>query len=79
MKGAIYMAEKKQNDSVKEITDKLEQGLKELFDSEKFKAYLNTMSKFHNYSFNNTLLIVMQKRFALINNLKAEKDKSVVK
>ena len=32
------MAEKKQNDSVKEITDKLEQGLKELFDSEKFKA-----------------------------------------
>jgi len=55
------MAEKKQNDSVKEITDKLEQGLKELFDSEKFKAYLNTMSKFHNYSFNNTLLIAMQK------------------
>ena len=55
------MAEKKQNDSVKEITDKLEQGLKELFDSEKFKAYLDTMSKFHNYSFNNTLLIAMQK------------------
>lgn len=55
------MAEKTKNDSVKEITDKLEQGLKELFDSEKFKAYLNTMSKFHNYSFNNTLLIAMQK------------------
>ena len=53
------MAEKK--DSVKEITEKLEQGLKELFDSEKFKTYLNTMSKFHNYSFNNTLLIAMQK------------------
>ena len=55
------MAEKTKNDAVKEITDKLEQGLKELFDSEKFKAYLNTMSKFHNYSFNNTLLIAMQK------------------
>lgn len=46
---------------VKEITDKLEQGLKELFESEKYKSYLNTMSKFHNYSFNNTLLIAMQK------------------
>ena len=46
---------------VKEITDKLEEGLKELFESEKYKSYLNTMSKFHNYSFNNTLLIAMQK------------------
>ena len=46
---------------VKEITDKLEEGLKELFEREKFKSYLNTMSKFHNYSFNNTLLIAMQK------------------
>ena len=49
------MAEKK--DSVKEITEKLEQGLKELFDSERYKTYLNTMSKFHNYSFNNTLVV----------------------
>ena len=38
---------------VKEITDKLEEGLKELFESEKYKNYLSTMSKFHNYSFNN--------------------------
>ena len=37
------------------------EGLKELFESEKYKAYLSTMSKFHNYSFNNTLLIAMQK------------------
>ena len=44
-----------------EITDKLEEGLKELFESEKYKTYLSTMSKFHNYSFNNTLLIAMQK------------------
>ena len=47
--------------SVYEITDKLEEGLKELFESEKYKTYLSTMSKFHNYSFNNTLLIAMQK------------------
>ncbi len=46
---------------VKEITDKLEEGLKELFESEKYKSYLSTMSKFHNYSFNNIQLIAMQK------------------
>ena len=46
---------------VKEITDKLEEGLKELFNSEKYKSYLSTMSKFHNYSFNNTLLIALQR------------------
>lgn len=46
---------------VKEITDKLEEGLKELFESEKYKNYLSTMSKFHNYSFNNTLLIALQR------------------
>lgn len=46
---------------VKEITDRLEEGLKELFESEKYKSYLTTMAKFHNYSFNNTLLIAMQK------------------
>lgn len=40
---------------VKEITDRLEEGLKELFESEKYKTYLSTMSKFHNYSFNNIL------------------------
>nr|WP_300837753.1 DUF3849 domain-containing protein [uncultured Acetatifactor sp.] len=46
---------------VKEITDKLEEGLKELFESEKYRSYLSTMSKFHNYSVNNTLLIALQK------------------
>ena len=45
---------------VKEITDKLEEGLKELFEGEKYKSYLNTMSKFHNYSANNIQLIEMQ-------------------
>ena len=47
---------KTEKQKVKEITDKLEEGLKELFESEKYKSYLSTMSKFHNYSFNNTLL-----------------------
>lgn len=51
----------KSKDKVKEITDKLENGIKELFEGEKFKEYLDTMSKFHNYSFNNTMLIAMQK------------------
>ncbi|MCM1235795.1 MAG: ArdC-like ssDNA-binding domain-containing protein, partial [Ruminococcus flavefaciens] len=46
---------------VKEITDRLEEGLKELFDSEKYKSYLSTMSKFHNYSANNIQLIAMQR------------------
>ena len=55
------MAENRNAQQVREITDKLEQGIKELFESERFKEYLRTMSKFYNYSFNNTLLIAMQK------------------
>ena len=46
---------------VQELTDKLEQGLQDLFNSDSYRNYLRTMSKFHNYSFNNTLLIAMQK------------------
>ena len=45
---------------MKEITDRLETVIQELFESERYKAYLTTMSKFHSYSFNNTLLIAMQ-------------------
>lgn len=52
---------KTEKQKVQEITEKLEQGIKELFESEKYKSYLNTMSKFHQYSFNNTMLIAMQK------------------
>lgn len=55
------MAENRSAQQVREITDKLEHGIKELFESERFKEYLRTMSKFYNYSFNNTLLIAMQK------------------
>ena len=46
---------------MKEITDRLKAGIQALFESEQYKAYLTAMSKFHNYSFNNTLLIAMQK------------------
>jgi antirestriction protein ArdC len=45
---------------MKEITDKLEDGIRGIFDSEKYAEYLRAMSKFHNYSFNNTILIAMQ-------------------
>ena len=55
------MAENRNVQQVREITDKLEQGIKELFESERYKEYLTTMSKFYSYSFNNTLLIAMQK------------------
>lgn len=46
---------------MKEITERLERGVKELFTSDMYTEYLNTMSKFYNYSFNNTVLIAMQK------------------
>lgn len=52
---------KKPQQTITEITEKLEQGVHELFESEKYKAYLSSMSKFHNYSLNNTILISMQK------------------
>ena len=50
-----------QFEKVKEITDKLEAGIKALFESDAFKKYLSTVAKFHNYSLNNTILIAMQK------------------
>ena len=57
----IVFTSEKPADKLKEITDRLEQGITELFESERYKEYLRVMSKFHNYSFNNTLLIAMQK------------------
>jgi antirestriction protein ArdC len=48
-------------DKLKEITGKLEAGIKGLFDSGQYAAYLKTLSKFHNYSFNNCILIAMQR------------------
>ena len=58
---AVPEAQQSAQERVKEITDKLEAGLKALFEGDNFKNYLNTMSKFHNYSFNNTMLIALQK------------------
>jgi len=46
---------------VREITAKLEQGVKDLFTSDRYADYLKTMSRFHKYSTRNTLLIHMQK------------------
>lgn len=54
-------AAKKPQQTIVEITDKLEQGVHDLFNSERYRQYLATMAKFHNYSLNNTILISMQK------------------
>ena len=57
-----YMAEKQSNqDRLKEITASIEDGIKELFQSESYAQYLQTMSRFHHYSVNNQVLIHMQK------------------
>lgn len=55
------MADSTQYQKVKEITDQLEQGIQDLFESEKYMSWLRTMSKFHDYSLNNTLLIAFQR------------------
>ena len=56
------MAEKQTNkDRMREIVDSIENGIKELFESDKYRQYLSTMSRFHRYSVNNTMLIYMQR------------------
>ena len=66
------------NGKLKEITDRLEQGIADLFNSERFKEYLTVMSKFHNYSFNNTVLIALQKPDAsLVMGFNAWKGKGI--
>ena len=52
---------KSPEDKLKELTDKLEAGIKEVFSSQKYKDYLKVMSRFHGYSYNNTMLILLQK------------------
>ena len=61
---------------MKEITDRPETGIQQLFNSDRYKAYLTTMAKFHNYSFNNTLLIAMQggQLVAGINQIKIQRS-----
>lgn len=60
MNTPIELRSEKASDRLKEITDRLEQGVTELFESDRYKEYLRVMAKFHNYSFNNTLLIALQ-------------------
>lgn len=57
------MAEQKQSNKerLKEITEGIEKGIQELFESDKYRQYLSTMSRFHRYSVNNTMLIYMQR------------------
>lgn len=58
----IPMAEKQTNkERLREITDSIEQGIKDLFQSDKYRQYLSVMSRFHRYSVNNTMLIYLQK------------------
>ena len=56
----IILSSEKPADKMKEITDRLEQGILGLYESERYADYLRTMSKFHDYSLNNTILIAMQ-------------------
>lgn len=57
----ITLESEKPAEKLKEITDKLEQGIVGIFESEQYADYLKTLSKFHNYSLNNTILIALQK------------------
>lgn len=52
--------QKGHSDKIKELTEKLEAGIKEVFTSDRYREYLLTMNKFHNYSFNNSMLIHLQ-------------------
>ncbi len=52
---------KDQKEKIKELTEQLQEGVKSLFDSDKYREYLQAMAKFHNYSFNNSLLIWAQR------------------
>ena len=61
-RGVKFMADKPTNrERLQEITAGIEQGIKELFESERYRQYLSTMSRFHHYSVNNTMLIYMQR------------------
>ena len=78
------MADNKRNqDRLKEITAGIEQGIKDLFESDKYKSYLQTMSRFHSYSINNLMLIHAQKpdatRVAGFNKWKKQFDRHVKK
>ena len=79
-----YMAEKQNSrDRLKEITASIEDGIKELFQSETYAQYLQTMSRFHHYSVNNQVLIHMHKPDATLvagfNKWKNQFGRNVIK
>lgn len=79
----ITLESEKPADKLKEITDKLETGIAGIFESEQYADYLKTLSKFHDYSLNNTILIAMQKpdatHVAGFNTWKNEFERNVMK
>ena len=60
-RGSYHATPEQRQEKIKQITDKLEQGVHQIFESDNYRAYLSTMAKFHSYSLNNTILIAMQK------------------
>ena len=60
-RGPYHTTPEQRQEKIKQITDKLEQGVHQIFESDNYRAYLSTMAKFHSYSLNNTILIAMQK------------------
>ena len=56
-----YHKNEKTEQALKEITERLEKGIENLFDSERYREYLRVMSKFHHYSFQNSVLIALQR------------------
>ena len=56
------MSENIKQDRLKEITESIERGIRELFASDKYQQYLQTMSRFHRYSVNNTVLVTCRSR-----------------
>ena len=60
-RGSYHTTPEQRQEKIKQITDKLEQGVHQIFESDNYRAYLSTMAKFHSYSLNNTILIAMQK------------------
>jgi len=60
-RGSYHTTLEQRQEKIRQITDKLEQGVHQIFESDNYRAYLSTMAKFHSYSLNNTILIAMQK------------------
>ena len=60
-RGSYHTTPEPRQEKIRQITDKLEQGVHQIFESDNYRAYLSTMAKFHSYSLNNTILIAMQK------------------